>query len=80
MAWRGGGLRAAAASDEEIREAFPRLKEQTYLNAAGMMPLGDFSLEGMQQYLAFQQLGPEDGRGAYMQEMRSQIRGLFATL
>jgi len=79
LAWPGGGLRVAAAP-EEIRDAFPRLKEQTYLNAAGMMPLGDFSLEGMQRFLAFQQLGPEEGRGTYFQEMQSRIRGLFAAL
>lgn len=86
----GGALGAVAAwkkerlplpaTDDEIRAAFPRLKHQTYLNAAGMMPLSTFSQEGLHRYLAFQQLGPENGREAYIQEMLSQIRGLFADL
>ena len=75
-----GQRQTATTQNEEIRDAFPRLKEETYLNAAGMMPLGTFSLEGLHQYLAFQQLGPADGRGTYVRDMQSQIRSLFAAL
>ena len=71
---------ATGAQDEEIRDAFPRMKEETYLNAAGMMPLGTFSLEGLHHYLAFQQLGPADGRLAYVRDMQTQIRSLFAMM
>ena len=70
----------ATAKDDEIRAAFPRLKEETYLNAAGMMPLSTFCQEGLQRYMAFQQLGPAEERGAYVRAMQSQIRSLFATL
>ena len=39
VAFRSGEKQAWVAPDEEIRAAFPRMKQQTYLNAAGMMPL-----------------------------------------
>ena len=37
-----GKVLAFTSKDEEIRAAFPRLEEETYLNAAAMMPLSTF--------------------------------------
>jgi selenocysteine lyase/cysteine desulfurase len=64
----------------DIRSRFPRVGQETYLNAAGMMPLGDFSIEGLRRHEAYQQLGGGDGRGEYVRAMQTGIRGLFADL
>ena len=53
MAFSSGEMRSATAHDDDIRAVFPRMKEETYINAAGMMPLSTFSIEGLQRYLAF---------------------------
>ena len=65
---------------DEIRAAFPRLTQETYLNAAGMMPLGAFSKAGLERYIAYQELGSEGERGAYAQEVFLQSRAMFASL
>ena len=65
---------------DEIRAAFPRLTQETYLNAAGMMPLGSFSKVGLERYIEYQELGSEGERGAYAQEVFSQSRAMFAGL
>ena len=71
---------AASGEPEELRRAFPRLEEETYLNAAAMMPLSTFSESGLRRYLDFQRLGGRGGRLEYVREMRSKTRGLFAAL
>ncbi len=75
-----GNAVAYASKDEEIRAAFPRLEEQIYLNAAGMMPLSTFSEDGLRRYTEFQRLGSHNVRGEYVQEVQAEIRGLFANL
>ncbi len=69
-----------AFSHSTIRSLFPRLKEETYLNSAGMMPLGDFSREGLDRYLDWQARGGGDGREEYRQETLADVRSLFARL
>jgi selenocysteine lyase/cysteine desulfurase len=66
--------------DDDIRAAFPRMRQETYLNAAGLMPLGTFSEEGLQRFQDFQRLGAAEERGAHAGRMQSEIRGLFASL
>ncbi len=63
-----------------IRNAFPRLQKEIYLDAAGMMPLSDFSELGLQKYHTFNRLGYKHGGGEYVSQMRKEIRGLFASL
>ncbi len=75
-----GHALAYASKDDEIRAAFPRLAERTYLNAAGMMPLSTFSEDGLRRYTEFQRLGSHNGRGEYVQEVQAEIRGLFSNL
>ena len=72
-----GKVLAFTSKDEKIRAAFPRLEEQTYLNAAGMMPLSTFSEDGLRRYIEFQRLGGKNGRLEYVREMQAQIRSLF---
>jgi selenocysteine lyase/cysteine desulfurase len=68
--------------DEPItdRDLFPRVKNQTYLNAAGLCPLGRFAERGMQRYLDYIRLGPGDGRTAYVEEARLGASRLYAEL
>ena len=47
----GGRQWQSRFTTDDIRSAFPRIEEETYLNAAGMMPLGSFTDEGMQRFL-----------------------------
>lgn len=65
---------------EAIRDAFPRLKHETYLNAASLMPLSTFSQKGLSEYIRFQQEGPRSGADKYIGKMWSEVRGLFASL
>ena len=75
-----GKVLALTAKDEEIRAAFPRVEEQTYLNAAAMMPLSTFSEQGLRRYIEFQRLGDKNGRLEYVRQVQAQIRTLFADL
>ena len=63
-----------------IRDLFPRLRNEVFLNAAAGTPLGSFAQEGLQRYLDYWRLGPGGGRGDYFEEMMSQIRPMFARL
>ncbi len=80
LALAKGKALASSLKDGEIRAAFPRLEEETYLNAAAMMPLSTFSEDGLQRYIEFQRLGNKNGRLEYVREVQAQIRSLFADL
>ncbi len=73
-------LRRRLTPQDDLRALFPRVEREVFLNAAGGTPLGSFAQAGLERYMAFQRLGPGDGRGAYVGEMRSEIRGLFGQL
>jgi selenocysteine lyase/cysteine desulfurase len=62
------------------RGLFPRLGDETFLNAAGGTPLGSFAEEGLGRYIEFVRMGPGGGRSDYVERMRSEVRGSFATL
>lgn len=83
----GAALAGAACGLPDTRQAaeaagvtFPRGEGETFLNAAGGMPLSSFSEAGMSRYLDFIRLGPGEGRGEYFNRMWSDIRGDFAAL
>lgn len=80
----GGILRdpslAGGRPQDPIRTSFPRLGRETFVNAAAGTPLGTFAEGGLRRYTEFQRLGPADGRGDYVSEMLSSIRGLFGDL
>lgn len=63
-----------------VRELFPRLQHDVFINAAGGTPLGTFSEAGLERYMDFQRLGGGDGRRDYVVEMQTNIRRLFAEL
>ena len=63
-----------------IRDAFPRLQKEIYLNAAGTMPLSNFSELGLQKHNNYNRLGYKHGGGEYVSQMKKEIRGLFASL
>ncbi len=77
-AGRNQPVTAPTPEPQDLRSAFPRLRDEVYLNAAGLMPLGAFSKAGLQRYMAFQETGPDEGRDDYIGDMWSRIRGLFA--
>lgn len=63
-----------------LRALFPRLQEETYLNAAGLMPLGEFARAGLERYLEWQTRGGRDGRDEYRREAIGGVRSRFARL
>ena len=67
-------------SQDPIRDAFPRLRSETFLNAAAGTPLGTFAERGLQRYTEFQRLGPGEGRAEYVRDMLFNIRGLYGRL
>ena len=73
-------LQTSPETRDDVRSEFPWLQNQIYLNAAGMMPTGSFSALGLEKYIEFQKLGPQAGRGEYVNKMRSEIRGMFASM
>ncbi len=62
-----------------VRQLFPRLEHEIFLNAAAGTPLARFAAAGLERYQDFWQLGPSEGRGEYAAEVLSEIRGLFAS-
>lgn len=77
---QSSSAQSSADSGQAFRARFPRLAQETYLNAAGATPLGDFAQAGLERYMTFQHLGPGAGRRDAFFAMWSELRGLFATL
>lgn len=65
---------------QSVRDLFPRLEHETFVNGAGGTPLGRFTEEAIQRYLDMMRLGPADGRGAWWGEVWDRVRGRFADL
>ena len=87
LAAGGSMVAGAACGPRDTRQAaeavgipFPRGETETFLNAAGGMPLTAFSEAGLSRYMDFIRLGPDEGRGDYFNTMWSDIRGEFAGL
>ncbi len=75
---RGESVSGSTEADvARYRSLFPRLQDEVFLNAAAGTPLGAFAEAGLKRYQDFWRSGPADGRGEYVQEMLSEIRGLF---
>ena len=67
-------------AENNIRDAFPAMKDQVYLNAAGLMPMGRFTEAGMARYADYLRAGPLVNGNDYLQKMWSGLRGRFAGL
>ncbi|MDJ0840659.1 MAG: aminotransferase class V-fold PLP-dependent enzyme [Acidobacteriota bacterium] len=78
--WSNAALAGAPIADMDIRAAFPRMEQEIYLNAAGLMPLATFGQEALQKYMTYQQMGPKAGTSDYVFDMWDDIRGLFAKM
>ncbi|MEJ2206995.1 MAG: aminotransferase class V-fold PLP-dependent enzyme [Gemmatimonadota bacterium] len=76
----GRGASPAQVQVSGVRALFPRLTEETFLNAAGGTPLGSFAEEGIRRYLDYIRMGPAEGRSEYVGQMRAEVRDLFARL
>ena len=64
----------------DVREMFPRLEREVFLNAAGGTPLSTFSEEGLRSHEALWRWGPGEGRGEAFRQMLSDTRTRFAAL
>jgi selenocysteine lyase/cysteine desulfurase len=65
---------------DQVRARFPRLRAETFVNAAAGTPLGVFAESGIQRYAAYQRLGPGDGRADYINQVMSDVRASFGNL
>ncbi len=64
----------------DIREMFPRLERDVFLNAAAGTPLSTFTEEGLRSHEALWRWGPGEGRGEAFGQMLSDARTRFAAL
>lgn len=79
-AWTSGHKEEQSQTSGELRSQFPRALQETYLNAAGLMPLGAFTRVGLEKYMAYQTLGPHSGELDYVKQMLAETPQLFADL
>ena len=70
----------ARQSGTDIRDMFPRMAHEVFLNAAGGTPLSTFAESGLEQYEDFWRLGPGQGRGEAFVAMLGGVRSSFARL
>ncbi len=78
--WRTSTPQVTPQGPSDIREMFPRLEHEVFLNAAGGTPLSTFAESGLRQYEEFWRLGPGEGRGERVSAMLSDVRTSFARL
>ena len=64
----------------EVRDQFPRLGRDVYLNAAAGTPLSTFAEEALDRYREFWRYGGDDGRGEVANDVMSESRAAFARL
>ncbi len=69
-----------ARTPAEARDQFPRLGREIYLNAAAGTPLATFSEAALDAYREFWRYGPDEGRGAVLNDVVSESRAAFAQL
>lgn len=80
LAARQGGPGTQMPGRDSIRRLFPRLQQETFLNAAAGTPLGRFAEEALAKYQEYWKLGPSHGRGEQISQALSEMGGLFARL
>ncbi len=65
---------------KDIRDQFPRLENEVFLNAAGGTPLGRFAEAGMQKYLTLIREGPQAGTRDYFDTVLDEVKEKFSSL
>ena len=69
-----------APGSDTVRGWFPRMEEETYLNAAAATPLGAPTKAGIEAFEEYWTRGPGDGRGDDFGERLTRVRKSFARL
>jgi selenocysteine lyase/cysteine desulfurase len=78
---RGGSARGlSSARYQSIRDRFPRLQNEVFVNAAGGTPLGDFAGEAIDRYVEMSRLGRTGERAEWWGGVWDGVRGRFARL
>jgi selenocysteine lyase/cysteine desulfurase len=72
------GALASSASPGSLRENYPRVLRQVYLDCAAHCPLGTHVRAGMERYMDFHMYGPGDGRAEYVDEATGSVKNQFA--
>ena len=67
------GALASSSSPASLREHYPRVLRQVYLDCAAHCPLSTHVRAGMEKYMDFHMYGPGDGRAEYVDEAVNQI-------
>ena len=77
---KGNGLLIQRRPQAGVRDLFPRLQREAFLNAAGGTPLSTFAEEGLRSHEDMWRWGRGDGRGEAFGEMLTDTRARFAQL
>jgi selenocysteine lyase/cysteine desulfurase len=71
---------AAAPDFGSLREDFPWVRNEVFLNNAGWHPIGVHSIRAMQAYLDYKMKGPGEGREDFHGGKQAEVKKLFAQL
>src|SRR5438477_7250764 len=82
LAASASGLAPLAATTDfaGLRNDFPWVQNEVFLNNAGWHPIGVHSIRAMQSYLDYKMKGPGDGREDFQGARQDAIKRLFAQL
>ena len=75
-----GGASPTLSDIASIRERYPRVLRQPYLDTAAHCPLSTHTREGMQKYMDFHMYGGGEGRGEYAGEAMRAVKPQFARM
>lgn len=75
-----GGASPTLSDIASIRERYPRVLRQPYLDTASHCPLSTHTREGMQKYMDFHMYGGGEGRGEYAGEAMRAVKPQFARM
>jgi selenocysteine lyase/cysteine desulfurase len=72
------GALARSIAPASLREHYPRVLRQVYLDCAAHCPLSTHARAGMEKYMDFHMYGPGDGRAEYVDEAMGAVKNQFA--
>ena len=75
-----GGASPTLSDIASIRERYPRVLRQAYLDTAAHCPLSIHTRQGMQNYMDFHMYGGGEGRGEYAGEAMRAVKPQFARM
>jgi selenocysteine lyase/cysteine desulfurase len=83
LAGTGAGLVPLAAAPPDfssLRNDFPWIQNEVFLNNAGWHPIGVHSIRAMQAYLEYKMKGPGEGNEDFHGGRQDEVKRLFAQL